>query len=77
MSRPRTLGDRAKMAGARDLTRAYQEILGRAPDKGGFKHYQQLFFRFGNAGQPPAGWPAASRLLAGRLEFPKRKKSWC
>ena len=41
MSRPRTLGDRAKMAGARDLTRAYQEILGRAPDKGGFKHYQQ------------------------------------
>ena len=23
------------------LTRAYQEILGRAPDKGGFKHYQQ------------------------------------
>lgn len=41
MSRPRTLGDRAKMAGARDLTRAYQEILGRAPDKGGFKHYQK------------------------------------
>ena len=40
MSRPRTLGDRAKMAGARDLTRAYREILGRKPDKGGFKHYQ-------------------------------------
>ena len=28
------------MAGARDLTRAYREILGRRPDKGGFKHYQ-------------------------------------
>jgi hypothetical protein len=41
MSRPRTLGDQAKRAGARGLTRAYQEILGRAPDKGGFKHYQQ------------------------------------
>ena len=40
MSQPRTLGDRAKMAGARDLTRAYREILGRKPDKGGFKHYQ-------------------------------------
>ena len=41
MSRPRTLGDRAKMAGARDLTRAYREILGRKPDKGGLDHYQK------------------------------------
>jgi hypothetical protein len=42
MSRPRrTLGDQAKRAGARGLTRAYQEILGRAPDKGGFEHYQK------------------------------------
>ena len=41
MSRPRTLGDRAKMAGARDLTRAYREILGRKPDKGGLEHYQK------------------------------------
>ena len=29
------------MAGARDLTRAYREILGRKPDKGGLDHYQK------------------------------------
>ena len=29
------------MAGARDLTRAYREILGRRPDKGGLDHYQK------------------------------------
>ena len=39
MSTP-SLGDRARRAGARSLTQAYREILGRKPDKGGFKHYQ-------------------------------------